>query len=110
MLQQYGFVLIWVALLAWFWFKILKPQREKQKDVANLQQNVAIGDRIVTIGGIVGVVTYVGDTDFNIDVNGVVLTFKKWAIGSSETTTVEDLQPVESIDLEEPVEPVDPVE
>ncbi|HHT20861.1 MAG TPA: preprotein translocase subunit YajC [Tissierellia bacterium] len=101
---QYGFILVWVALLAWLWFKMLKPQREKQKEVANLQQNVAIGDRIVTIGGIVGTVTYVGDSDINIDVNGVVLTFKKWAIGSSETTTVEDLQPIE------PIEPVDPVE
>ena len=94
---QYGFILVWVALLAWLWFKMLKPQREKQKEVANLQQNVAIGDRIVTIGGLIGTVTYVGDTDFNLDVNGVVLTFKKWAIGSTETAH-----------LEEPAEPFDP--
>lgn len=42
--------------------------------------------------------TYVGDTDFNLDVNGVVLTFKKWAIGSTETVMTEDL--VESEDIE----------
>lgn len=95
---QYGFIIVWVGLLAWLWFKMLKPQREKQKQVANLQQNVAIGDRIVTIGGLIGTVTYVGDTDFNLDVNGVVLTFKKWAIGSTETVMTEDL--VESEDIE----------
>lgn len=92
---QYGFILVWVGLLAWLWFKMLKPQREKQKQVANLQQNVAIGDRIVTIGGIVGVVTYVSDTEINLDVNGVVLTFKKWAIGSTESAQLEDISPAE---------------
>lgn len=95
---QYGFILVWVALLAWLWFKMLKPQREKQKEVANLQQNVAIGDRIVTIGGLIGTVTYVGDTDFNLDVNGVVLTFKKWAIGSTETARLEEPEPAEPFD------------
>ena len=86
---QYGVIVLWGLLLAWLYFKMIRPQKAKQQQVSNLQRNVAIGDRIVTIGGIVGNVTYVGDTDFNLDVNGITLTFKKWAIGSSEPTAIE---------------------
>lgn len=86
---QYGVIVLWGLLLAWLYFKMIRPQKAKQQQVSNLQRNVAIGDRIVTIGGIVGTVTYVGDTDFNLDVNGITLTFKKWAIGSSEPTAIE---------------------
>lgn len=103
-MPQYFMIIVWVALLGFLWFRVLKPQRDRQKEVVNLQQNVQVGDRVITIGGIVGKVTYVGDQDFNLDVNGVTMTFKKWAIGQSDVTALEEPEPVASFELEENVE------
>lgn len=100
-MPQYFIIILWGLLLAWLWFKMIKPQKAKQQQVANLQQNVAVGDRIVTIGGLTGTVTYVGDTDFNLDVNGITLTLKKWAIGSSEPT------PLETEPIDTTIEPIE---
>ena len=45
-----------LALFAIFYFFIIRPQQKKQKDSRNLLQQIAKGDRIVTIGGISGVI------------------------------------------------------
>src|SRR5438874_1186162 len=40
-----------------FYFFIIRPQQNRQKELNKLIQNVKKGDKIVTSGGIIGVVT-----------------------------------------------------
>ncbi len=45
-----------IALFAIFYFFIIRPQQRKQKETQRMLQAVAKGDRVVTIGGISGIV------------------------------------------------------
>jgi len=45
-----------IAIFAVFYFFIIRPQQKKQKDTQNLLHSVSKGDRIVTIGGICGII------------------------------------------------------
>jgi preprotein translocase subunit YajC len=45
-----------LAVLAIFYFFIIRPQQKKQKETKNMLNELAKGDRVVTIGGIMGTV------------------------------------------------------
>jgi preprotein translocase subunit YajC len=46
--------LLLIGLL--FYFMLIRPEKRKQSEVARMQQNLKKNDRVVTIGGIIGVV------------------------------------------------------
>jgi preprotein translocase subunit YajC len=48
-----------IAIMVFFYFLILKPQKNKEQALRNLVANLKEKDRVVTIGGIHGVVTNV---------------------------------------------------
>jgi preprotein translocase subunit YajC len=54
---------LWPMLLIFgaFWFLLIRPQQKKQKAHQELVNNVAIGDEVMTAGGILGKVTGVSD-------------------------------------------------
>ena len=49
-----------------FYFLIIRPQQKRQKQLQETISNLKIGDRIVTTGGVIGVITTVRDTSFLI--------------------------------------------
>lgn len=50
-----------VLLVAVFYFALIRPQQKKQKDHAELLKTVRPGDKVVTTGGVVGVIVTVKD-------------------------------------------------
>ena len=48
-----------VGILFLFYFMLIRPERQKQKRHQNLLDNLKKNDRVVTVGGIYGVVTAV---------------------------------------------------
>lgn len=48
-----------IAIMVFFYFLILRPQKNKEKAMQELVTNLKEKDRVVTIGGIHGVVTNV---------------------------------------------------
>ena len=48
-----------VAIMLLFYFLILRPQKKKEQDMRTMVDNLKEKDRVVTIGGIHGVVTNV---------------------------------------------------
>ena len=55
--------LIWsiayiVALFAIFYFLFIRPQKKKDKELKEMRDSLAVGDTIVTIGGIVAKIAY----------------------------------------------------
>ena len=72
-----------VAIIAIFYFLILRPQRKKQKDTQSMLSAVKKGDRVITIGGIHGVIQSVKDGTVIIKVDeNVKLEFNRGAIAS----------------------------
>ena len=70
-----------IAIVAIFYFLILRPQRKKQKDTQNMLSALKKGDRVVTVGGIHGVIQSVRDTTIILKVDdNVKLEFNRGAI------------------------------
>ena len=63
-----GFVQLLPILLiiAVFYFLLIRPQQKRQKQLQETIANLKIGDRVVTTGGVIGVITTVRDTSFLI--------------------------------------------
>ncbi|MBE6552857.1 MAG: preprotein translocase subunit YajC [Ruminococcaceae bacterium] len=47
-------VLMLVAMVAVFYFFGIRPQKKQEKENAAMRNNLAVGDEITTIGGIIG--------------------------------------------------------
>ena len=54
-----GMLLPLIAIMVFFYFLILKPQKNKEQALRTMISNLKERDRVVTIGGIYGVVTNV---------------------------------------------------
>ena len=57
-----------VLLVAIFYFFMIRPQQKRQKEITKFRENVAVGDRVVTAGGIFGKIRGVKDTTFSIEI------------------------------------------
>lgn len=55
-----------VALIAIFYFLMIRPQQKKQKEIKKFREGIKVGDRVITAGGIHGKVTAVKDDTFTI--------------------------------------------
>jgi preprotein translocase subunit YajC len=52
-----------------FYFFLIRPQQKRQKQVSQMQQNLAKGDQIITIGGLHGTVDAIDEDVVVIKVN-----------------------------------------
>lgn len=57
-----------VALIAIFYFMMIRPQQKKQKEIKKFREGIKAGDRVITAGGIHGKVTAVKEDTFTISV------------------------------------------
>ena len=55
-----------VALIAIFYFLMIRPQQKKQKKIKEFRESIKVGDRVITAGGIHGKVTSIKDDTFSI--------------------------------------------
>jgi len=58
-----GLVVIVVVMFAVFYFFILRTQRRRQVEHQKLIDDLNKGDKIITIGGIMGEVDFIGEND-----------------------------------------------
>ena len=58
----YSIIMIGGLLLV-FYFFMIRPQRKQEKETQTMRNNLAIGDEIVTIGGIVGIIVAISGED-----------------------------------------------
>ncbi|RDI44121.1 preprotein translocase subunit YajC [Falsibacillus pallidus] len=64
-----------------FYFLLIRPQQKRQKSVQQMQSDLQKGDRIVTIGGIHGIVDAIDEgTIVLLSGDGSRLTFDRAAI------------------------------
>lgn len=72
-----------VLMIGVFYFFMIRPQMKKQKELKKFRENLAQGDKVVTIGGIHGKILEVTDTTVLIATEGSKIRFDKTAIAQS---------------------------
>ncbi len=76
-------IIMMVALFAILYFFMIRPQNKKQKEIQNFRNSLAVGQEIVTIGGVCGTIRSIDDAAGTVSVEvdkGVKMTFLKSAI------------------------------
>jgi len=78
-----------VLMLVIFYFMLIRPENKRKKEAEQMRSAVKKGDKIVTIGGIVGVVVDVKENRIVMETGAdqVRIEFEKWAISTNETAT-----------------------
>ena len=82
-----GSIITIVAMLAVFYFMLIRPENKRKKEAEQMRSSVKTGDKITTIGGIVGVVVNVKEDKIVLETGAdqVRIEFAKWAISTNET-------------------------
>jgi preprotein translocase subunit YajC len=83
-------LLIMGAIIAVFYFFMIRPQQKKAKEQKKFIEEIKVGDKVVTIGGAHGRIAEIDDDTFVLEVErGGRIRFSKSAISqdSSKATT-----------------------
>ena len=78
-------MLLLLAFFVLMYFLMIRPEKKKQKKVEAMRNALTVGDEIITIGGIMGVVVNVTEDNITIETgeDKVRIQFKKWAVSSN---------------------------
>ena len=81
-----------VVLIGVFYFMLIRPENKRKKEAAKMRSELAVGDVITTIGGIVGTVCAVKEETIVIETGAdrVRMEFTKWAISNKGAQTSEN--------------------
>jgi len=64
-----GAFLPMILLFVVFYFLLIRPQQKRQKEHKNMVADLAKGDEIVTMGGILGKITAIDENFITVDVS-----------------------------------------
>ena len=80
-------ILMLVMMLAIFYFMLIRPENKRKKEAEQMRSSVKTGDKITTIGGILGTVVSVKEDRVVIETGSdqVRIELAKWSISSNET-------------------------
>ena len=85
-IQFLPMILIFVV----FYFMLIRPQRKKDKEAKQMLDNLKVGDRICTIGGIYGTITRIKDDVLTVEVGEAKtqMVFARWAVKNIDTLSI----------------------
>ncbi|WP_290395393.1 preprotein translocase subunit YajC [Duncaniella muris] len=84
-------ILMIVALIAVFYFMMLRPQQKRQNEIKKFREGLKVGDAVVTAGGIYGKVKGIDDTTFTIEIaRDVRITVDKGSVYPSAQQAAND--------------------
>ena len=79
--------IIMVALIfVLFYFLMIRPENKRKKKAQDMRDKLEVGDKIVTIGGMIGKIVHVSDerVTFETGEDRVRIEVAKWAISTNE--------------------------
>lgn len=82
-----GTVLMLVIMVGVFYFLMIRPENKRKKESEQMRSSVKVGDRITTIGGIIGTIVNVKDDKIVIETSAdqVRMELTKWSISTNDT-------------------------
>jgi preprotein translocase subunit YajC len=64
--------LVFIPLIAIFYFVAIRPQMKRAKEQKELIAGIAKGDEVVTVGGIIGRISKLGESYVHVETGGNV--------------------------------------
>ncbi|MFW6079150.1 MAG: preprotein translocase subunit YajC, partial [Gemmatimonadota bacterium] len=61
---------MWIAIIAIFYFLLIRPQRKAQKQHQEMLQALQRGDRVMTDGGVIGEIIHLRESEVTIKTDG----------------------------------------
>ena len=76
-----------VIMIAMMYFLLIRPENKRKKEAENMRNSLKKGDKITTIGGIVGKIVHVTDENIVIETSDdrVRLELAKWAVSTNNS-------------------------
>lgn len=79
-----------VLMFAMFYFLIIRPQRKRQQEHQALVSSLKIGDKVITIGGIYGVIESMTDDSIVLKIeSGAMVRMSRSSIAFREGETAQ---------------------
>ncbi len=91
-LDYLGMFLPMILIFVVFYFFLIRPQRKKDKQVKEMLNQLKVGDRVCTIGGIYGTIRSLREDSVELSVGNqdTPMVLARWAIRSVEAVTIEN--------------------
>ncbi len=76
-----------IAMFAIMYFMLIRPENKRKKEAEELRSSVRKGDKVTTIGGIIGTVVDVKEDKVVLETSAdqVRIELAKWGISTNET-------------------------
>lgn len=81
-------IVMLLLILVVFYFFMIRPQMKKQKEAKKFRENLTVGDKVLTIGGIHGKILEVNDTNVLLSCDGAKIRIEKSAVSTSVSDTL----------------------
>ncbi len=85
--------LLWIMLIGMFvimYFFMIRPQNKKQKQIANFRKSLQVNQKVITAGGIHGVIKEIADDSVVLEIaNNVKITIDKNSIFADATSAAQ---------------------
>ena len=86
--SNYSSIIMMVALIAIFYFFMIRPQSKRQKEIRNFREALTEGQKVITAGGIHGKVKGIKDNTVIVEIaDNVRITVDKGSIYASTADT-----------------------
>ena len=75
------------VMVAIFYFMLIRPENKRKKEAENMRSSLKVGDKVTTIGGIMGKVVHVDGDKFVMETGAdqVRIELAKWALSTNDT-------------------------
>ncbi|WP_297072648.1 preprotein translocase subunit YajC [uncultured Duncaniella sp.] len=84
-------ILMIVALIAVFYFMMIRPQQKRQNEIKKFREGLRVNDNIVTAGGIYGKIKSIDETTFVVEIaKDVRITIDKGSVYPSAQQALRD--------------------
>ncbi len=76
-----------ILMVGIFYFMLIRPEKKRKKEAEAMRSAVKTGDKITTIGGVIGTIVSVKDDKIVIETSAdqVRVEFAKWAISTNDS-------------------------
>ena len=85
-----------ILMFVVFYFLIIRPQKKKANEINEMRENLKVGDKIITIGGIIGKIVLVKEDYLVIETSSdnTKIEIMKWGVNGTYKKNA-DLKDVE---------------
>ena len=80
-------IVMLLVMVAIFYFMLIRPENKRKKEAEQMRSSIKKGDKITTIGGIIGTVVDLKENSIVIETSAdqVRMELAKWSVSANET-------------------------